>query len=512
MKPYFYSEICIANVVQNIAYDYRLDMFKDCVRQDIAFFDKPENTTGAIVSRLSSDPTQFQELVSLNVSLVLINLVQILASSVLAISYAWKIGLVVVFGGLTVLSFAGYLRIRLEMILEESTIKKFAGSAALASEATNSIRTVSSLALERTILREYQGRLANVERESVRSLIWTMFWFALTQSVNLLAMALGFWYGSTLVAAGEFSLEQFYVAFICVLFSGEGAAAMFQYSSSITKASSAADYMFWLKDTKPSIQELGSGCHGVGSEKAGLSYDDVHFTYPARPGIPVLHGVGVAVCPGQSIAFVGPSGCGKSTMLALTERFYDVDSGSIAFNGQDISKICPRDLRSTMALVSQEPTLYQGSVRENVLMGLEKATESQVEQACRMANIHEFIISLPEGYSTTCGNRGTSLSGGQRQRIAIARALIRKPRLLLLDEATSALDTESEKMVQAALERGREECTTVAIAHRLSTIRNYDVICVFAKGRIIESGTHAALLAKREVYYEMCLGQGLDSA
>lgn len=487
-------------------------MFKDYARQDIAFFDKPENTTGAIVSRLSSYPTQFQELLSLNIGLIVINLVQILASSILAISYAWKIGLVVVFGGLTVFSFAGFLRIRLEVMLEEATTQKFADSAALASEATSSIRTVSSLALEKTILKEYQNRLAHVERESVKSLVWIMLWFALTQSVNLLAMALGFWYGSTLVAAGEFTLEQFYVAFIAVLFSGEGAAAIFQYSTSITKASSAAGYMFWLKDTKPSIHELGAGYHLKDSGKAGLAYDDVRFTYPARPNIPVLHGIDIDVLPGQSVALVGPSGCGKSTMLALTERLYDLDSGSINFNGQDISKVCPRDLRSVMALVSQEPTLYQGSVRENVLMGLVDATDSQIEEACRIANIHDFIISLPEGYNTACGNRGTSLSGGQRQRIAIARALVRKPRLLLLDEATSALDTESEKTVQEALEKGREGCTTVAIAHRLSTIRDYDMIYVFAKGRIIESGTHASLLVRKEVYYEMCLGQGLDSA
>jgi ATP-binding cassette subfamily B (MDR/TAP) protein 1 len=198
-------------------------------------------------------------------------------------------------------------------------------------------------------------------------------------------------------------------------------------------------------------------------------------------------------------------------MISLLERFYDPVSGRISCDDQDLQELCPRKYRREVALVQQEPVLYQGSVRDNIAMGLETdVTDAQVEAAARQSNISEFVSSLPEGFATMCGSRGTQLSGGQRQRIAIARALIREPRLLLLDEATSALDTESERVVQTALEAAQSGRTTVAVAHRLSTIKGADMIMVFASGKILESGTHQELLSKRGVYYEMCLGQSLD--
>lgn len=198
-------------------------------------------------------------------------------------------------------------------------------------------------------------------------------------------------------------------------------------------------------------------------------------------------------------------------MISLLERFYDPISGRILCDGTTLPELCPRKYRRDIALVQQEPVLYQGSIRDNIAMGIEsEVTDSQVEFAAQQANIHDFITSLPEGLATLCGNRGTQLSGGQRQRIAIARALIREPRLLLLDEATSALDTESEKIVQVALEKAKSGRTTIAVAHRLSTIKDADCIVVFARGKIVERGSHKDLLAKRGIYYEMSMGQSLD--
>lgn len=198
-------------------------------------------------------------------------------------------------------------------------------------------------------------------------------------------------------------------------------------------------------------------------------------------------------------------------MIALLERFYDPITGRITCDGQDLKDLCPRKYRREVSLVQQEPVLYQGSVRDNIAMGLEtEVTDAQIEAAATQSNISDFVASLPEGFATMCGSRGTQLSGGQRQRIAIARALIREPRLLLLDEATSALDTESERVVQTALEQAKSGRTTIAVAHRLSTIKDADMIVVFARGRIVEKGTHQELLSKRGVYYEMCMGQSLD--
>lgn len=208
---------------------------------------------------------------------------------------------------------------------------------------------------------------------------------------------------------------------------------------------------------------------------------------------------------------MGSSGCGKSTLISLLERFYDPTSGCIRLGNQNIADMSPRLYRSHMSLVQQEPVLYQGSVRENICLGLDvDPSEEQIVEACRQANALDFVQSLPEGFNTPCGSRGIQFSGGQRQRLAIARAMIRNPRVLLLDEATSALDTQSEKVVQDTLDEAGRTRTTIAVAHRLSTIKNSDVIFVFANGQIVEKGTHSDLQKLGGIYYEMCIAQSLD--
>lgn len=243
-----------------------------------------------------------------------------------------------------------------------------------------------------------------------------------------------------------------------------------------------------------------------------IALDSVDFSYPQRPAR-ILKDLSMTIHSGQFAAFVGPSGCGKSTMISLLERFYDPTSGKVTLSGKPISSFSIRLYRQQLALVQQEPTLFQGSVRENISLGLEVSpTEEQILAACKQANAYDFIQSLPEGLSTPCGSRGLQFSGGQKQRIAIARALIRNPRVLLLDEATSALDTASEVIVQEALDQAAETRTTIAVAHRLSTIKHADVIFVFGGGRIVEMGTHSELQRLRGKYYDMCLAQSLDQA
>lgn len=329
-------------------------------------------------------------------------------------------------------------------------------------------------------------------------------------------MTQGFWYGGRLISTGEYTTGQFFTVFIGVIFSGEAAAGFFSYTTSLTKAATAANYVFWLRRLKPAVEQDASRPPFEDEKDKGpahIGVQDVAFAYQSRPHAKVLEGINVDVQPGQFIALVGASGCGKSTMVSLFERFYDPITGSITCDKRSLTELCPRKYRRHVSLVQQEPVLYQGSVRDNIAMGMEgDAMDAQVEKAAKQSNIFDFVKSLPEGFATMCGSRGTQLSGGQRQRIAIARALIREPRLLLLDEATSALDTESERVVQSALEEAQSGRTTVAVAHRLSTIKDADTIFVFAKGRIVESGTHQELLARRGMYYEMCLGQSLDRA
>ena len=525
----------ICNIIaQRIMKDYRLEIFNSVLRQQMVFFDDPGNTTGALVSRLSTQPQALQELLSFNIGVILIIVINLASSCVLAIIVGWKLGLVLVFGALPPLVLSGYIRIRLEFKLDRDVGARFANSAGIASEAALAIRTVASLALEPRILAKYEESLRCVAMRSIKSLLWTMFWYSLSQSISFLAMALGFWYGGRLISFGEYTSSQFYTVFVATIFSGEAAAGFFTYSTSITKATAAANYIFTLRKqlAKDMKDDHPPPSNSDSNEGVAVECRDLEFAYPRRPLVKVLKGVSPAIQSGQFVAFVGASGCGKTTMISLLERFYEPTSGAILVDGAD-SKLCHLGQhRRDIALVQQEPVLYQGSLRENIALGIELpaghdgmedsgVADEDILLACRQANIETFISSLPDGLSTPCGAQGLQFSGGQRQRIAIARALIRKPRLLLLDEATSSLDTESEKVVQAALDaaaRGEGEGgtgtkrTTIAVAHRLSTIKGADMIFVFSQGHIAEVGSHEELLGKKGMYYQMCLGQSLDRA
>jgi ATP-binding cassette subfamily B (MDR/TAP) protein 1 len=510
----YFSIGWMCNVVgQTVTHRYRLEMFDRILRQDMDFFDRPENSSGALTSKMSSLPTSLQELISANILLLFVVLVNVVSSSVLGIVYGWKLGLVVVFGGLPLLIGAGYVRIRLDQRLEVQSGERFADSAGLATEAVTSIRTVAALTLEKQILNEYAETLNGIVGRSARSIIVTMIPFALSQSLDFLILALGFWYGSRLLAKGEYTTTQFFVIFIAVVFGGQAAGQFFGYSTSLTKAKPAANYILWLRTLKPVIMETEENKDNGPSGDGAIGVEDVEFRYKQRDASRVLRGINMVIPPGSYAACVGPSGCGKSTLIALLERFYDPLTGRISLEGRNVADMSPLRYRSYMSMVQQEPTLYQGSVRENVSLGLQhQPTEEELRNACRQANALEFVESLPEGFDTPCGSKGLQFSGGQRQRIAIARALIRNPRLLLLDEATSALDTQSERIVQKTLDEAASSRTTIAVAHRLSTIRHADKIFVFAHGKIAEEGTHEELQRLKGRYYEMCIAQSLDKA
>ncbi|OJJ31256.1 hypothetical protein ASPWEDRAFT_141408 [Aspergillus wentii DTO 134E9] len=510
---YFVLGILSNIIAQSVTHRYRLEMFQHMIHMDMAFFDRPENSSGALTSKLSTGPASLQDLMSFNLFVIVVIVVNVVASSCLALGYGWKLGLVVVFAGLPPLIGSGYLRVRLETKLDDDNAARFAESAGLANEAVGAIRTVASLTLESGFIEQYTHMLAGVASRSIRVLSWIMIPYALSQSLEFLVMALGFWYGSRLLANGEYTTEQFYVIFIGVIFAGQAAAQFFGFSTSLTKAKTAANYLFWLRSVKPVVQETDENKDNGPDSDTTLALTDVEFSYPQREDR-VLKGVSMNIQPGQFVAFVGASGCGKSTLVSLLERYYDPTSGTIAIGNKDIKSLSPRLYRSHISLVQQEPVLYQGTVKDNITMGLSTApTDDQLHKACHQANAFDFIVSLPQGFNTPCGARGMSFSGGQRQRITIARALIRNPQLLLLDEATSALDTQSEKLVQAALdEAAKAGRTMIAVAHRLSTIRGADVIYVFAGGRIVEMGTHEELQRLRGRYYEMCLSQSLDRA
>jgi ATP-binding cassette subfamily B (MDR/TAP) protein 1 len=289
----------------------------------------------------------------------------------------------------------------------------------------------------------------------------------------------------------------------------------------ITKGKNGANAIFWLQQLQPVVRETPENKDNEPKPGDSVTLNQARFAYPLRPDAPVLKGIDLEAAKGQFIALVGASGCGKSTIVSMLERFYDPTNGQVSIGNQDLTTLNPRKYRSQVGLVQQEPTLFQGTIRENIALGVDNlstiintqdVSDADIKAALRAANAWDFVSSLPEGINTAAGPNGTQLSGGQRQRIAIARALIRNPRILLLDEATSALDTESEKIVQNALSEAAKEGDriTIAVAHRLSTIKDADCICVFYGGRIVEMGTHAELLSGRgEMYKKMCEAQSL---
>ncbi|EAS30718.3 multidrug resistance protein MDR [Coccidioides immitis RS] len=495
---------------EKLIYRARSKAFRSMLRQDIAFFDVDENSTGALTSFLSTETKHLSGISGVTLGTILMVTTTLAASMVVGLAIGWKLALVCI-SCVPVLLACGFYRFWILAAFQRRAKKAYEASASYACEATSAIRTVASLTREPDVSGTYHGQLVVQGKKSLVSILKSSTLYAASQSFMFFVLALGFWYGGTLLGKGEYTLFQFFLAFSEVIFGAQSAGTVFSFAPDMGKAKSAAADFKKLFDRRPPIDTLSKEGDDVEHIEGTIEFRDVHFRYPTRPEQPVLRGLNLSVKPGQYVALVGPSGCGKSTTIALLERFYDTLSGGVYVDGTDITRWNVSAYRSFLALVSQEPTLYQGSIRDNILLGIteDDVPEEAIIEACKAANIYDFIMSLPDGFSTLVGSKGSMLSGGQKQRIAIARALIRDPKILLLDEATSALDSESEKVVQVALDAAAKGRTTIAVAHRLSTIQKADVIYVFDQGRITESGTHSELLAKKGRYYELVHMQSL---
>lgn len=340
--------------------------------------------------------------------------------------------------------------------------------------------------------------------EAYKKARWVSVLFGFSDSSTLACQSLIFYYGGRLLSRGEISLTGFFVCLMAVMNAGESAGQSLGFGPNVAQVTAASNRILNARESK--MKDCHDQENAFPDTEGGMKIElrDVGFKYPTRE-TPVFKGLNLTIEKGQFAALVGASGCGKTSIISLLERFYDLDHGKILCNDQDIADVNIYAYRKHLSLVAQEATLFQGTLRDNILLGCDPAavTDEQLHQACRDASIHDFIVSLPEGYNTNIGSRGVSLSGGQKQRVAIARALIRNPQILLLDEATSSLDSESERMVQAAFERAGKGRTMVCVAHRLATVQNADVIFVLGDGKLLEKGNHVELLKQRGVYWQM---------
>ncbi|KAH8078415.1 P-loop containing nucleoside triphosphate hydrolase protein [Cristinia sonorae] len=491
--------------------------FRAILRQDIEFFDKEENSTGQLTSNLSENPQKVNGLAGVTLGAIVQALSTIITGAIIGLIFAWRLGLVGI-ACAPVLASAGYIRLRVVILKDQQNKKAHEHSAQIACEAAAAIRTVASLTREEDCCKMYSATLEEPLRNSNHTARWSNTIYALSQSMSFWVISLVFWYGSRLVSEQKVTTFHFFVALMSTTFGAMQAGNVFRFVPDMSSAKGAASDILTLLDSVPLIDSESRG--GVVPESSTIQgrirFQDVHFRYPTRPGVPVLRGLNLTVEPGTYVALVGASGCGKSTTIQLIERFYDPLSGSLYLDDHRVSELNVAEYRKHLALVSQEPTLYSGTIRFNILLGATKpaseVTQKELEEACRSANILDFIESLPNGFETEVGGKGSQLSGGQKQRIAIARALLRNPKVLLLDEATSALDSNSEKVVQEALDRAAKGRTTIAIAHRLSTIQNADHIYFLKDGVVSESGTHDQLLAMKGGYAEFVQMQALNRA
>ncbi|OTB05178.1 hypothetical protein M426DRAFT_10775 [Hypoxylon sp. CI-4A] len=498
-----------------VSASYKKQYLNDILHQKPRFFDEDSNSHGSLTSRIAGDAKQLEELFGMNLAGLLSGLFTVIGCIIIALIFGWKLGLVALFVTMPIMLGSGFWKYRHEVHFDEMNSAVFMESSQFATEAIGAMRTVSALTMESTINDRYQKLLDGHVQKALRKAQWTAALFGFADSSSLGCQALVFWYGGRLLASGEYSLEAFFVCFMAIIQGAEAASQVLSIAPNAAQATAAANRIMDVQDAADAERnEAKQGNIPTAEGGIGIELRDVHFKYPTRD-VPVFAGLNLHIEQGQYVALVGPSGSGKTTVISLLERFYDLEPnhGEILCNGSNITDVDVHDYRRNLSLVAQEPTMFRGTVRDNILFGIadpDSVPDERIHEVCRDAFIHDFIMSLPEGYNTDVGQKGVSMSGGQKQRIAIARALIRNPKILLLDEATSALDSESEKVVQTALEKARHGRTMIAVAHRLSTIQNADVIFVFEQGKVVERGSHNDLLQKRGVYWEMCQSQALD--
>jgi ATP-binding cassette subfamily B (MDR/TAP) protein 1 len=443
----------------------RVNMLANILRNEVGWYDRDENSSGAICARLASDANMVRALVGDRISLVVQVMGAITVSFVVALIVLWKLALVVIAIQPLIL-FCYYMKKKLLTSIAVASTQAQQDAAQVASEAVAQHRTVTAFSAQDKVLGLFERKLENSKKEMVwRSQVAGAGLGAATFCLYA-SWGLDFWYGGLLASKGEANLSQVTKVFFVLVSSGRILAEAGTLTPDIAKGTAAIASVFDILDRHTQINANDPKAKKVEKVQGYIELQDVQFAYPSRPDIMVFKNFNLKVSAGTTVAMVGQSGSGKSTIIGLIERFYDPLQGSVMIDGRNIRNLHLQSLRQHIGLVSQEPTLFAGTIRDNIVYGKKDATEAEIIEAARAANAHNFISALPNGYQTFSGERGVQLSGGQKQRIAIARAVLKNPAILLLDEATSALDMASERLVQDALDRMMVGRTTVVVAHR----------------------------------------------
>ncbi|NWU07746.1 ABCBB protein, partial [Cephalopterus ornatus] len=478
--------------------------FQAMLGQDIGWFDDRKNSPGALTTRLATDASQVQGATGSQIGMIVNSMTNIGVAMIIAFYFSWKLSLVILCF-LPFLALSGAVQAKMLTGFASQDKKALEATGRIASEAVSNIRTVAGIGKEKMFINNFEKHLDMPYRAAIKKAHVYGLCFGFAQSIVFIANSVSYRYGGFLVESEGLHYSFVFRVISAVVTSGTALGRASSYTPNYAKAKTSAARFFQLVDRLPKISVYSEKGEKWEDFKGSVEFLDCKFTYPSRPDIQVLKGLSITVKPGQTLAFVGSSGCGKSTSVQLLERFYDPDKGSVLIDGHNSKNINVKFLRSKIGIVSQEPVLFDCSIADNIKYGsnTKDATMEKVVEAAQKAQLHDFVMSLPNKYETNVGAQGSQLSRGQKQRIAIARAIIRDPKILLLDEATSALDTESEKTVQAALDKAREGRTCIVIAHRLSTIQNADIIAVMSQGLVIEKGTHDELMAMEGAYWKL---------
>lgn len=496
----------ISVVGERVLADLRQAVFAHLLELDARYFDT--NRVGELTSRLNGDVAMIRGAVGSSFSLALRSMVTIIGALIMMLLTSPVLTLAVVIAApailIPVISFARRLR-----GMSRRTQDALADLSAMATEMLGATRTVKSFTQEPEQARIYDRHSEDSYQAEVRRLLARAILVSLVIFLGTAALVFLVWWGARSVFEGSVTAGQLAQFLVYALMASGALTNVSEVLGSLQSVAGATERLTEILDTQPAIRESE---HPVALPQPSLgtvAFENVQFSYDGVE--PVLHGLSFMVARGETVALVGPSGSGKSTTLSLLQRFYDVTGGAILVDGVDVRDARLRDLRQRFAYVEQEPTIFAGTIADNIRFGKPEASMAEVEAASRAALVHDFVVDLPAGYGTMVGERGVTLSGGQKQRLAIARAILKNAPILLLDEATSALDAQSERLVQVALERLMEGRTTLVIAHRLATIRDADKILVLDGGRVIDQGTHDELVTKGGRYAELARLQFRDA-